>query len=48
MTDIEKLCKTFCDAGITVYPHPRLRRIMAAGRIYIYDGKGNITAVREA
>lgn len=47
MSDIEKLCLTLCEAGVTVTPHPDKRKVLAAGRIYTYDKQGRIIHVQE-
>jgi hypothetical protein len=45
MSDIERICKALCNQNVKVYPHPRYRRVMAAGRIYHYNRDGIITKV---
>ena len=45
MSDIEKLCKALCDHGVKVYPHPKDRKVMAAGKVYSYSRQGVITKV---
>jgi hypothetical protein len=45
MSDIEKLCKCLCTNGVKVYPHPKDRKVMAAGKIYTYTKAGIITRV---
>ena len=45
MSDIEKLCKCLCTNGVKVYPHPKDRKVMAAGKVYSYSRQGVITKV---